>query len=96
MHTKGPWKTFRHYVPGGVSYRILRDCHGANDPTIATVSFEANARLIAEAPTMYDQLATARAIMQRFVNKVDDIDKDEMIDVENICVEMKAWLDDQT
>ena len=39
------------------------------------------------------RLASARAIMQRFVNKVDDIDKDEMIDVEDICVEMKEWLD---
>ena len=39
-----------------------------------------------------NKLASARAIMQRFVNKVDDIDKDEMIDVEDICVEMQAWL----
>ena len=59
-----------------------------------TTPTEADAILIAEAPTMYDQLASARAIMQRFVNKVDDIDKDEMIDVEDICVEMKEWLDD--
>ena len=55
---------------------------------------EADMEVRKEVAQLEARLASARAIMQRFVNKVDDIDKDEMIDVENICVEMKEWLDD--
>ena len=60
------------------------------DPPVRSVSIKS------EVAKLEARLASARAIMQRFVNKVDDIDKDEMIDVEDICVEMKEWLDDQT
>ena len=90
-HTKGPWKTFRHYVPGGKVYRILQSWQGANDPTIATVSFRENALLIAKAPEMHDQLASARAIMQKFVDKVDS----GLARSTETYAEMKQWMEDE-
>ena len=51
----------------------------------------ANAELIAKAPTMYDQLASARAIMQKFVDKVER----GMAKSIETYAEMKQWMEDE-
>ena len=51
---------------------------------------EADAELIAKAPEMYDQLASARAIMQKFVDKVDR----GMARSTETYAEMTEWLEE--
>ena len=83
-HTKGPWR------------RAFRSrgwfVHGNDGSLVASVfgnEIEANAELIAKAPAMYDQLASAHAIMQKFVDKVDR----GMARSTETYAEMKEWLD---
>ena len=52
---------------------------------------EADAELIAKAPEMYNQLASARAIMQRFVDKVDS----GLARSTETYAEMKQWMEDE-
>ena len=52
---------------------------------------EADAELIAKAPAMYDKLASARAIMQKFVDKVDR----GMAKSIETYTEMKQWMEEE-
>ena len=61
-----------------------------DDPLVVSEA-EANAELIAKAPAMYDQLASARAIMQKFVDKVD---RGMARSIETYA-EMKQWMEDE-
>ena len=94
-HTKGPWTIDKHpscdvlyvNIEGG-EWPYSEIC------TIYSVFIEdhrANAELIAKAPAMYDQLASARAIMQRFVDKVDS----GMAKSVETYAEMKQWMEDE-
>ena len=51
----------------------------------------ANAKLIAKAPAMHDQLTSARAIMQKFVDKVD---RGMARSIETYA-EMKQWMEEE-
>jgi len=92
-HTKGPWKIIANPVEHSkydlhtiwtddMSILIARTCFAPASKT--------NAELIAQAPAMYDRLASARAIMQKFVGKVN---RGMARSVETYA-EMKEWLDD--
>ena len=61
-----------------------------DDPLVVSEA-EANAELIAKAPTMYDQLASARAIMQKFVDKVDRGKARSTV----TYAEMKQWMEEE-
>ena len=52
---------------------------------------EADAELIAKAPAMYDRLASARAIMQKFVDKVDRGEARSTV----TYTEMKQWMEEE-
>ena len=93
-HTKGPWEL--QPVTGG--YRIITggkytmNLDGPWYPSIPQrEAFVANAELIAKAPEMYKQLASARAIMQKFVDKVD---RGMARSIETYA-EMKQWMEEE-
>ena len=98
-HTKGPWSL--NYVGDpndlwildGKDKAYLADIYGAHGPEDAMTheEGEANAELIAQAPAMYDQLASARAIMQKFVDKVD---RGMARSIETYA-EMKQWMEEE-
>ena len=89
-HTKGPW-TIKWGTNVFSGDRIVANTGGhRSNVTDVDPENEANAVLIAKAPTMYDQLASARAIMQKFVDKVD---RGLARSIETYA-EMKEWLDD--
>ena len=61
-----------------------------DDPLVVSEA-QANTELIAKAPAMYDHLASARAIMQKFVDKVDR----GMARSTETYAEMKQWMEDE-
>ena len=87
--TKGPWTIYEgtHVMSGD---RLVANTGGyqTNFEDHVTEN-EANAELIAKAPEMYDQLASARAIMQRFVDKVDS----GLARSTETYREMKQWME---
>ena len=90
-HTKGPWTIkWMCNVFGG--RRLVANCGGyRSNVEDVNPENEANAELIAQAPAMYDQLASARAIMQKFVDKVDR----GMARSTETYAEMKQWMEDE-
>jgi len=87
-HTKGPWTRGKDGLgPMSVYGPDNKGIWHRDRPEDET---EANAELIAKAPAMYAQLASARAIMQKFVDKVD---RGMARSIETYA-EMKEWLDD--
>ena len=83
-HTKGPWKV----IENDRGRSIVSD-----DGIVVSLrqsSLIEDMYLMAESPKMYDQLASARAIMQRFVDKVDS----GRARSTETYAEMKEWLDD--
>ena len=96
-HTKGPWKWHREWKEDGI-YSGSVGClnpdilwYGMDGEESIYCPNQANAELIATAPAMYDQLASARAIMQKFVDKVDR----GMARSIETCAEMKQWMEDE-
>ena len=85
-HTKGPWTCDLFSVYAN-DFRVnVASCYGNSKAERC-----ANAELIAKAPAMYDQLASARAIMQKFVDKVDR----GMAKSIETYTEMKQWMEDE-
>ena len=108
-HTKGPWTaefTNVYIVDADRNnWELLADCVGNN--TIDYPTAKANACLIAQAPAMYDQLASARAIMQKFGAFMDEYysirgviepvrsDSREDTLLKDAYAEMKQWMEDE-
>jgi len=92
-HTEGPWKVSDDEVVGGMFWRTIALIRPlVEDRTGYDIDHtQANAELIAKAPEMYDQLASARAIMQRFVDKVDS----GRARSTETYAEMKQWMEDE-
>ena len=92
-HTKGPWemvpinRDFNAYWKIKPSYPFYGEVCLVHR---LRKDGEANAQLITQAPAMYDQLASARAIMQKFVDKVDS----GLARSTETYAEMKQWLED--
>lgn len=66
-HTPGPWKAEAGYVKHGAN--LIADCYGENSDQ------DANARLIAEAPAMLDELK--RGLWALMACKAETITEDE-------------------
>ena len=96
-HTKGPWEVrkdnhiWRAYndKKGRRVYQPI--CNADWPMALDDEERAANAELIAQAPAMYDQLASARAIMQKFVDKVD---RGMARSIETYA-EMKQWMEEE-
>ena len=108
-HTEGPWKVSDDEVVGGMFWRTIALIRPlVEDRTGYDIDHtQANAELIAKAPEMYDRLASARAIMQRFVAFMDeyysirgviepvksDTEEDRLL--KKTYAEMKQWMEDE-
>ena len=112
-HTKGPWKWHREWKEDGI-YSGSVGClnpdilwYGMDGEESIYCPNQANAELIAKAPEMYKQLASARAIMQKFVAFMDeyysirgvieplrsDSKEDELL--KETYAEMKQWMEEK-
>ena len=80
-HTKGPWTIKGQDIYGNEANGYICTWSGRT----------ADAELIAQAPAMYDRLASARAIMQKFVDKVDR----GVFKTRVTYAEMKQWMEDE-
>ena len=80
-HTKGPWTIKGQDIFGNEDNGYICTWSGRT----------ADANLITKAPVMYDQLASARAIMQKFVDKVD---RGMARSIETYA-EMKQWMEEE-
>ena len=110
-HTKGPWTIDKHPSCDVLYVNIEGGEWPYNEICTIYPGFiedhRANAELIAKAPAMYDQLASARAIMQKFVAFMDeyysiggvieplrsDSKEDELL--KETYAEMKQWMEEE-
>ena len=98
-HTKGPWRVayngnsllsvYSDSLKRMIAEAPINDEIGCfyQRGSQEAIDFE----LMAQAPAMYDQLASARAIMQKFVDKVDR----GMARSTETYAEMKQWMEEE-
>ena len=120
-HTKGPWKAvdipYNGITDPCIVSETAKDIYGNEQYVAQTVydmqsmttreTVDADTILIAKAPEMYDQLASARAIMQKFVAFMDEYysirgviepvksDSREDTLLKETYAEMKQWMEDE-
>ena len=103
-HTKGPWKAIGIPYDGindpCIVSETAKNRYGDEQYVAQTIydmqssttreTVDADTILIAKAPEMYDRLASARAIMQKFVDKVDS----GLARSTETYAEMKQWMEE--
>jgi len=98
-HTEGPWKVIYNgnslmSIASMSQFKMIARAHADEERGLyhqrgdqVAIDFE----LMALAPEMYDRLASARAIMQKFVGKVDR----GVARSTETYAEMKQWMEEE-